>query len=281
MLSTIRTFTRKHQLGVFLGIAFGYTWIFQVLLALVFPEEAQRAGYFRLAVYGPTLAALIIPLIASGPKGLAAFLRERLAPRGNPILYGVVLFLIPAMLLVLRGIHSLAFPEITLEMPILSGQAMPILAGFLSALTFGPLAEELGWRGFALPEIQKRLNPLPASLVLGLIWWAWHLPSLLIPAYQWAVGGIPALLYLLCIMPGSVLAVWIYNRSNGSVVPAILFHGSMNYFLGLLGFNSPYFIPMVFGGLWLCAILAAILLSQPQKEGIQENPGSLSQAVNS
>ena len=151
----------------------------------------------------------------------------------------------------------------------MKGQSLNILLGFLMALTFGPLAEELGWRGFALPELQNQMKPLLASFVLGVIWWAWHLPSLLIPAYQWAVGGMPALLYLATILPGSVMAAWIYNHSNGSVIPAILFHGSMNFFVGFLGFNSPNFLTFVLGGLWVISILVGLIwgpaLSRPRK----------------
>lgn len=280
MFSAIRKWVRNHALRAFLMFAFGYTWTFQILLAVFAPEQAWKMNSLRLAAYGPTIAALIVPLIAFGPQGLVDFLGRRLAPKGNPLFYAVGLFLIPALLLILRGIHSLAFPDLPLDMPVIKGQAVNLLLGFLAALTFGPLAEELGWRGFAQPELQKRVNPLLASLVLGVIWWAWHLPSLLIPAYQWAVGGMPVLLYLALIMPGAVLAAWIYNRSRGSVLPVILFHGSMNFFMGLLGFNSPYFIPMVIGGLWLCGILAAILLSEPKIRSVLKKSGSFSRAVN-
>jgi membrane protease YdiL (CAAX protease family) len=259
MFSTILNWIRDHKLTIFLLLAFGYTWAFQILLATFAPDQAQQTSFFRLAAYGPTLAALAVPLIGFGPKGLLDLLRKRLTPKGGPIWYGVALILIPALLLILRGIHTLAFPDLALEMPVLKGQVINLLAGFLMALTFGPLAEELGWRGFALPELQKQMNPLLASLVLGLIWWAWHLPQLLLPAYQWAVGGIPVVLYLILVMPGSVLAAWIYNNSRGSVLPAILFHGSFNYFMSLLGFDSPYFLPFVLAGLWLSAILVALL----------------------
>lgn len=259
MFSAIRNWIKDHQLAAFLIIAFGYTWTFQILLARFAPEKAHLMSNFRLAVYGPSLAALLVSILACGPRGLLDFLKERLDPRGNPLVYAVALFFIPVLLLSLRGIHALAFPDFSLEMPALKGQGLNILIGFLMALTFGPLAEELGWRGFALPELQKKMNPLLASLILGLIWWAWHLPSLLIPAYQWAVGAMPVLPYLALIMPGSVLGAWIYNQSHDSVLPAILFHGSMNFCMGLLGFSSPYFFPLLLGGLWGTAILVSII----------------------
>jgi len=169
MFTKIRNYINTNQLTTFLLIAFGYSWTFLILLARFAPHQAQLIGNFRLAVYGPTLAALIVPLLIAGPKGFLKFLGRRLTPKGSPIWYGVALFLIPVLLLILRGIHSLVFPGLPLELPVLKGQAANILVGFLMALTFGPLAEELGWRGFALPELQKRLNPLgPGPDLVGL-----------------------------------------------------------------------------------------------------------------
>lgn len=258
MSSAIRKSIRDHQLITFLIFAFGYTWVFQIMLAALAPHQAQSMSNFRLAVYGPSLSALLVPLIAYGPSGLLEFLRRRLTPKGGLVWYVVALFLIPALLLALRIVHSYIFPDLPVKLPPLKGQAENILVGFLMALTFGPFAEELGWRGFAQPELQKRMSPLLASLVLGVIWWAWHMPSLLIPVYQWAVGAIPLMPYLLLIMPGSVLAAWIYNHSDGSVIPVILFHGSMNFFVGFLGFKSPFFLTFVLIGLWGVALTVAL-----------------------
>jgi hypothetical protein len=103
------------------------------------------------------------------------------------------------------------------------------------------------------------MNALWSSLLLGVIWWAWHLPQLLIPELQWAVGGMPPIVFLLTILPGSILATWIVNNTRGSVLLTILFHGAVNYTMGLLGFNSPHFLPMTIAGLWIAAILVTLV----------------------
>ena len=103
------------------------------------------------------------------------------------------------------------------------------------------------------------MNAISASLVLGVIWWAWHLPQLFIPELQWSVGGIPPFMYLLLVVPISILATWIYNNTEGSVLLTILFHCSMNFSMGLLGFNSPHFLLMMLAGLWVVAILVTLI----------------------
>lgn len=253
-MKNIRVWIKNNQLVCFLIIAFGYSWVFKISLAILAPERSQDPALYIPSIYGPTIAALLMPLLSGGFPELKAFLKKRLLGPVKIFWYLVAVFGIPGLLLVLRGLHLVIFPEISLD-GLSIGPVSGILTGFVMSLPFGPLGEELGWRGYALPLLQKKMSQVFAALVLGVIWWAWHLPQLLIPELQWAVGGMPALLYLVIMLPGSVLAVWIFNHSGKSVVPLILFHASMNYFLGLLGFNSPYFIFMLIGGLWAAAIL--------------------------
>ena len=242
----------RNQLITFMVFTFGYTWIFLILLA------SEPAAY-RPSIYGPTLSALIICLILGGWNKLLDFLKQSLNYKVNIIWYLVAIFGIGFLILLLRGIHGLIFPSITLDPIQISNPVPTILIGFLMMLPYGPLAEELGWRGFALPLLQKRMNAIFASLVLGVIWWAWHLPQLLIPELQWSVGGIPPFSYLLLVVPCAILATWIYNNTEGSVLLTILFHCAINFSTGLLGFNSPYFLPMLLAGLWAVAILVTLI----------------------
>ena len=259
MWSKFQEWIKKNQLLVFFLIAFLYTWSFMILAVLLIPDKVREPYVYIPSIYGPTIAAILIPLIIGGFKGMVDFIRQRLAWKVNLIWYLIALFGIPVLLLSLRGIHLVLFPEISLEPLEINRTALQVLSGFLLMLPFGPLAEELGWRGFAIPRMQKGMNALVASLVMGLIWWAWHLPQLLIPELQWAVGGIPPLIYLLMIMPGAVLASWIFNNARQSALLPILFHCSMNYFMGLLGFNSPYAFALIMAGLWGAAGLAVLI----------------------
>lgn len=90
----------------------------------------------------------------------------------------------------------------------------------------GPLNEELGWRGFALPALQRQLSPRAASLVVGLFWAVWHLPLFWIPGAS--QEGLPLVPILAQIVALSVLFTWLYNRTRGSLLLALLFHAALN-----------------------------------------------------
>jgi hypothetical protein len=102
----------------------------------------------------------------------------------------------------------------------------------------GPLEEELGWRGFALPRMQAQRSAFSASLILGLIWGLWHIPLYFVSgtgqAETIAGGGsgaaAPILIgaFVIWTMGLSVLFTWLFNMTRGSLIVAILFHASVN-----------------------------------------------------
>jgi len=109
-------------------------------------------------------------------------------------------------------------------------QLVPL--AFVAALPFGPLGEELGWRGFALPRLQSRRSALTSSLLIGVAWTFWHTPLFWAPAGTtisgspitvWAIGK-----YLVMLVGLSILYTWIYNSSRGSVALAVVFHATGN-----------------------------------------------------
>jgi membrane protease YdiL (CAAX protease family) len=106
-------------------------------------------------------------------------------------------------------------------------------------LTFGALSEELGWRGYALEELQSHWGALPSALLLGIIWAVWHTPAFLIPGmsqHEW--GGIFSWTYfafLLSVTLGSVIITWVYNNTRRSILVAgFLMHFAQNATMILL-----------------------------------------------
>jgi membrane protease YdiL (CAAX protease family) len=97
----------------------------------------------------------------------------------------------------------------------------------LVLLLGGPLGEEFGWRGYALPVLQDRLGWRAASLGLGLVWGVWHLPLFFIDGT--AQAHIPLALFQLSVVAMSVVFAWLGNRTAGSVVAALLFHTAINF----------------------------------------------------
>ncbi|NJO12467.1 MAG: CPBP family intramembrane metalloprotease [Gammaproteobacteria bacterium] len=90
----------------------------------------------------------------------------------------------------------------------------------LAAALSGP-GEEPGWRGFALRTVQRRHSALAAALIVGVLWWIWHLPMFL---YRVDVHPAQALLFLVGLLAGSVWVSAVFNASGGSVFAAMLWH---------------------------------------------------------
>ncbi|MEP7358532.1 MAG: CPBP family intramembrane glutamic endopeptidase, partial [Anaerolineales bacterium] len=102
-------------------------------------------------------------------------------------------------------------------------------AFLLWLLTFG-LGEEVGWRGFALPRLQRDHSALTATLSLGLIWALWHLPAFFYRETYMAMGlaaGLPLL--LLSILSASLVFTWLFNSTRGSLLIVILFHALFDF----------------------------------------------------
>jgi len=100
----------------------------------------------------------------------------------------------------------------------------------------GSLGEEIGWRGFLLPALLRRMGPLAASVVLGVVWGLWHLPiDLAVGFGLHGIGAVVARVFFA--VPLSVLFTWFFLRSGGSMLVALLLHTSINV-MGDLGLSS-------------------------------------------
>jgi membrane protease YdiL (CAAX protease family) len=132
---------------------------------------------------------------------------------------------------------------------------------FLFILLFIGLGEEPGWRGFALPELQTKYSPLIASLILAPLWALWHLP-LIGNEFPWPI--VPA--FLLSIFGGTFVQTWLFNRTKGSVLLAMLFHATVNtvgagLIFPLFSGGALVVLWWIYGAVWLCAGLGALLIS--------------------
>ena len=111
----------------------------------------------------------------------------------------------------------------------------------------GPLNEEVGWRGFAVPYLQDRFNQLKTGIIVGLIWTVWHLPLHLSGFYAGGIVLFP--LRFIYNVPLGVVFTWFYNRSKGNLFASILLHTSVNLAAGIFGETSQllsYIIIIVF-----------------------------------
>ncbi len=211
----------------FLLITFGIAWSLFAIFAL-FPDwVTQRFGplsgrhpLFILAVYAPAMAAFGLVLAHAGLAGLSRFLTRLANWRARPFWWAFLLFGIPLIFIIgsaLKGnLAAYEFPFKTVA------EALAAM-GFM--LVLGPI-EEFGWRGVALPLLQRRLAPFWASLVLGLIWGLWHMPAFLMSGTpQSAWDFTPFVIGAVAI---SVILTPLFNASGGSILLAMLFHFQLN-----------------------------------------------------
>lgn len=103
----------------------------------------------------------------------------------------------------------------------------------------GAFGEEFGLRGFALPHLQRRMSPFRASLVVGVLWGAWHLPVL------WGRDWLLIVAFALLSVGLSMLFTLLFNGSGGSLIPVLLFHATQNWEEGF-----EVFFPALVGSEW-------------------------------
>lgn len=135
---------------------------------------------------------------------------------------------------------------------------------FAVLFTGGPLQEEFGWRGYALPRLQDMYSPFVSSLILGFVWGVWHLPQFLVPHEKTGMFYItPVWSFLLTVMAASFVYTWVYNHTAGSVLSALVLHAQMNL--------SFWVFPVLYtetGHLWILGLFAAtavaIVLTSPR-----------------
>ncbi len=188
---------------------------------------------------GPLPAALLVTATTAGKGGMRAFFRQLFIWRVNPWWYLVVLFE-PALvtLLAIMGTSLLGGPAFDFaHPPVVQRPPLPLPAGInpwllivplflLGGLLGGPAGEEPGWRGFALAKLQDRYSDLGASLILGALWAAWHLPFFFIPGTSQSTT--PFFVFALGTIANSILFTWVYNHTRGSVLMTFLFHNALN-----------------------------------------------------
>lgn len=210
----------------FLALSFGLTWglaalliLFSEQLAAIFGELSYTNPLFILAVYSPGFAGVILVLWHHGVKGLGSFLR-RLTLWRAPVAWWVFLILgIPALFYAgaaLKGSAGAPFPFSPWY------RVLPALA---TALLIGPI-EEFGWRGVALPLLQRKFAPVWAGLILGVIWGLWHVPAFLLsgtPQSAWSFGP-----YFIGVVAIAVILTPMFNAARGSLLIPVLYHFQMN-----------------------------------------------------
>ena len=235
----------------FFLLTFAMSWLVQLpgVLATVgvIPGPAEKyMNLVGLGLLGPMSAALILSRFEPGGTGAGALLRSIFGMRVRP-LWIVLALTLPALgFLLSRGLYALSGHD---GGPWLYPPQNPQR---WVALVIAPVGEEIGWRGFALPRMQRRMSRLSAALLLGVLWGLWHLMMNIVAGVSLTMN----LASILMLIPGSLIFSWLYNRSGGSLLIAILLHMGVhlnNPNQVLPGNSLPFYINIV--GMTLLGLL--------------------------
>lgn len=207
-------------------------WIPEALAArgvpLPTPVTQFLTSPFNPAAFGPLIAAFALTLYSTGWQGVGQWLRQTLHVRFGKGWLGWVLVL--PLLLFGGGIVGTILLGVTPFDPAILSNPPYALIGFLVIFfTAGPLQEELGWRGYALPRLLQGRSALSASVILGILWWLWHLPLVTIPGKFMTNEPWLYLLLAVEIVLTSILMTRVYLQTRGSVLATMLFHAAMNW----------------------------------------------------
>jgi membrane protease YdiL (CAAX protease family) len=262
----------RHPLIFYFLIAYALSWLAWVPLLLskdgagLLSYPAPIGFYTTLAIasFGPFLSALFMTGVTEGRMGIGRLLRRIVLWRvglrwylfallGTPAILVLTVMVLPGALASFQGLASLA--------------PLPFLGLFIYVFFLGgPFGEETGWRGFALPSLQRTHGPLVGSLILGLIWALWHLPIFWVPAWNLPPTILNIVMFVIAAIAFTIVMTWVFNNTKGSLLIATLIHASFDMFMATLNrlFPAPIVndygsnVPVLIGFGALALLLVAL-----------------------
>jgi membrane protease YdiL (CAAX protease family) len=202
---------RKHQLIIFFALAFAISWaVFIPMVVFDWPIQVTAA-----ATFGPCFAALIAQRLSAGNfrafRLFGSLKRTTLASCFGILLVVATFVVLPAV--------------VTAPASKLNWRVLIALNVYnYSTLLGGPLGEEFGWRGYALPRLEERFGPIGGTIVLAVFWACWHLPLFLKRGWTTA----PFWIYFLLVASLGFVFTVAVNYARFAVFPAILIHATFN-----------------------------------------------------
>lgn len=221
---------KRNPLALYFTLALLISWLIES------PLIAMRQGWVEwnipysihyLASFGPMLSALIVTAATSGSAGLRELWGRIIRWRVNwkyaafALLSPVVIFTsgMPIIKLITGEWPNLNLLGQANYLPFLGFWVLPIWL-----ITFG-FGEEIGWRGFALPRLQKTMSISKATLILGLFWILWHVPTFFYHETYIGMGWMMLPGFVIGVLCGTVLFTWLYNGTGGSILMVAIWHG--------------------------------------------------------
>lgn len=218
---------RKYPVAWFYILAFGISWLGMISMVLASRGIAPfyRPYFLVLFIFyaiGPALAAVIVSQVTHGKKGVQGLNKDLNRWRVGLVWYIIAVFSPVVLLTVAQVVTKLLGLTVTIAVPQINLSPYVIFSFGVNFLA--NTCEEIGWRGFALPHLQKRYNALISTLIVGTLWGLWHLPLIFLVGNS--MSEFP-FVWFISIVADAFMYTWIYNSTKGSILLVALFHGSL------------------------------------------------------
>jgi membrane protease YdiL (CAAX protease family) len=275
-LLIMKTWIQKHELISFFVLSYAIMYVVLFGYILIQPGKPMVAWslVWFLSIFSPTYSAVIVSLIIGGLPELKRLLTGFTRWKVGWMWYFAAAFLFLGPFIIALVYIALGHPAEGLQ----AGWTIPLLLGkVFTQLIAGPVSEEAGWRGFALPRLQMKHNALVSSLILGVIWTFWHLPLFFLTGETQV--GIPFPIYLVLVTSVTVYLTWLYNNTHGSLIITTLGHFSFNLtgtlITGIVTLMPLMIFYLTAGPMLFLVVIAVIIVFGPKylsKKPVSELP---------
>jgi membrane protease YdiL (CAAX protease family) len=247
-----RNWFQRHRLLFFFGLSYAISWSSWPVYAM---GMMPRMEFLPV---GPLAAAVIVIGLAEGRAGYRTWGRRLIRWRVHWAWYAVAL-LFPAVLVLVTGSLNIVFGAAAPGLSQLTWSGLLMVFGVrLINPMDGPLGEEPGFRGYAVPLLQAARTPLLSATLLGVAVAVWHLPLIIFGGLS--IIGLPITFVI------TFLYVWLFNRTGGSVLLTLLFHNSQGTFtMGSYGFTGSDLTraEVIYLAVVTASVLGTVLLDRP------------------
>lgn len=218
----------------FFIITFGFSWLFWLLPVLssrgFFSLPLPDMVWVILGAHGPLFASVVLTSKSGGGAAVKQLISSGFNFRMALSWWFIIIF-IPFVLTGLAVWVNVALNNFQPDTTMLAQPLMIVPTFLIMFFLGGSFQEEFGWRGYALPRLLTLLNPLMASLFLGVIWGVWHLPLFYIPGVSQSF--MPFGIFWLLTIAFSIVFTWFFLGTNRNLFSALLFHTAINTSLSL------------------------------------------------
>jgi membrane protease YdiL (CAAX protease family) len=269
MIKMFTNWVKHNPIVAYFVLVFSIEWFLLLMLSTIVPPMIA----LLIGSWLPNGVGLFITGVADGRAGLHELFRRVVLWRISLKWYLIAFFLPIAMPFLAIGIFALFGQEVPNFAP-----ASQLLTIVIISIFTGALGEELGWRGTALPRLQARWNALISSIILGILWGLYHLPSFLLSGLP--LQNAPLIPFMLAALGITILVTWTFNRSSGSLIPVFLYHFAFNFIVNATGILGNPVLFWLLSGIIIFVAFTVIALEWtrftrhniPSTEGFLDSP---------